>query len=331
VTFGRPAEAVNAVPDVWGPKAMRALLLRFGPRFVTIGCVAGARSFLARACDTSIARDPRIGVDARYTTDQATAEVARASIHFEHERVDANGFAVGNWPHPPAGTRDESGPLDGFAVWPPAAFKVALTPLEEQAVRDSVRWRCESEPWSPCKASDRSPRDRAALRDAEASWPPLDERRAREVERLLAPVLQRFEGKRRLRLVQTLSVDLDGDGKPEILHNVAVTDVVKRPSKPGGEEWSDVPTTFFFTFAEKEGHLVRVPALTRPSGQDGMDGLVIGWVDMDGDGRPEVMMETPAYEGLTWQLVRFRDGAFRPVAEFGYNYNGEVTEELPPL
>ena len=74
--------------------------------------------------------------------------------------------------------------------------------------------------------------------------------------------------------------------------------------------------------------------MTRPSvldATDGMDGAVLGWVDIDGDGQLELLMETPGYENLTWQLVGYRDGAFRPVAEFGYTYYGQVSDNVPPL
>jgi hypothetical protein len=325
VTFGDAAEDLNPVPNVWGPNAMRALLLRFGSQFVTLGCFAGSRSFLGRVCDAPIARAPRIGVDARYTTDQSTVEVARAIVRFEFDRIDANGFAIGSWPLPPRDVREESGPFDGFAVWPPGALKVELTAVGEEGVHDGVKIRCEQERWSPCKDADRPGPDGGSSRhDREQSWPLLEERWARDVERLIAPTLRQFDSQRRLRLAQTLSVDIDGDGRPETLRNVAVTDVAMRPRKDHGREWyPESPTTFFFIFAEKDGQLIRLPARTRPSDGDDMDGLVLGWTDVDGDGRPEILMETPSYEGLTWQLVRFRDGAFRPVAEFGYNYFGQ--------
>jgi hypothetical protein len=134
--------------------------------------------------------------------------------------------------------------------------------------------------------------------------------------------MRRFDSRWQLRLGQTLSLDLDGDGKPETLHNFAATDVfVSEPpdrGKGGREDWNPyAPTEFFFIFAERAGSLVRIPVETPASRLDGMEGAVLGWLDIDGDGRPEIWIDTPRYEGRTWQLVRFRDGAFRPFATFG--------------
>jgi hypothetical protein len=331
VTFSSDAGAFSTVPDVeGGAKAMRALLLRFGPRFVSMACVAGKRSFLGNVCDTPIAADPRVGLDRRYTTDASTAEVARALLRFEHDRVDASGFALRRWPRAPGEVTRDVGPLDGFAVWPPGAFQVTLTAYGELSIHAGVRARCWSEPWSPCTDADQAPAARARASDEEA-WPAVEGPLAGEVERLLAPVLRRLAPGWKLRTVQTLSVDLDGDGTREKLLNVAVTGVQMRPVKQHGQtEYPEAPTVFFFIFVEQDGHLRRLPVQSPPSRFHGVDGAVLGWLDIDGDGRPELLIETPGYESFTWQLVRLGDGAFHTVGDFGWSYWGEASETAPP-
>src|SRR4029079_1441949 len=68
VSFGKAAAALSAVPKIADARALRALLLRFGPQLVTFACVAGRRSFLGRVCDTPIDHNPRVRLDARYTS-----------------------------------------------------------------------------------------------------------------------------------------------------------------------------------------------------------------------------------------------------------------------
>jgi hypothetical protein len=329
VSFGKEAEAISTVPRLERP---RALLLRFGPELVSIVCVAGQRSFLGRVCDTPINRSPQVGLDLRYTSDSTSARVHPALVRFEFDQVDAVGFSLGGWPLPPADARKDSGAFDGafdgFAVWPPGAFAVHLTTYGEEVVHDGVRWNCEDRPWSPCRDDDRSSDGGVAARTPDRTWPLVEGALARDAERVLAPILSRFTEARRLRLIQTLSVDLDGDGKEEKLYNLAVTDVELRPPKPGDEDLDhDTSTVFFFILIEHEGRVSRLPVATDPSQLDGMDGAVLGWLDIDGDGRPELALETPGFELHTWQLVRFRDGAFRPVAEFGFYYMGQIADK----
>jgi len=328
VSFGKAAAALSAVPKISDARALRALLLRFGPQLVSFACVAGRRSFLGRVCDTPIDHNPRVRLDARYTNDQAVAKVVPGLLRFAFQEVDARGFSLGGWPRPPT-SRDSdtvTGPFDGFAVWPPDAFKVSLTPYGEWVVHNGVRSNCRQRPWSPCRDADR-PADggKTLAREPVLSSPLAEGALARDAERLLAPILKRFTEKRRLRLMQTLSVDLDGDGKEEKLHNLALTDVELRPGKPGAEELeSELPWTFFFILLEREGRLSRLPVETASSQLDGMDGAVLGWLDVDADGGRELLLETPGFEIQMWQVVRFRDGAFHPVAEFGFHYMGEI-------
>jgi hypothetical protein len=316
VSFGRAAAAVSAVPELTAP---RALLLRFGPELVSFVCVSGRRSFLGRVCDAPINHSPHVRLDRRYTTDAAVATVHPALVRFEHDQVDAAGFSLAGWPHAPADGRKDSGPLDGFAVWPPDAFQVQLSPHGEQAIAAGVKWCCWERRWSPCRADDRPGDGGYALPWEHVDAAPLAEGAlARDAERLLAPILKRFTEKRRLRLLQTISVDLDGDGKPETLHNLAVTDVAMRDGNV------ESPTTFFFILLDRDGRLSRLPVDTAPSREDGMDGAILATVDVDGDNARELVIETPGYEMGSWQVVRLRDGAFRPVAEFGYDYEGQA-------
>ncbi len=316
VSFGKAAATVSAVPEL---KAPRALLLRFGPELVSFACVAGRRSFLGRVCDTPINHSPRVGLDRRYTTDRAVATIHPALVRFEHDEVDANGFSLEGWPQAPADGRKDSGPFDGFAVWPPDAFQVQLSPHGERVIADGVKWCCWERRWSPCRDADRPGDGGFSLPWQHVDSAPLAEGAlARDAERLLAPILARFTESRRIRLLQTLSVDLDGDGKMETLHNLAVTDVEPRDEKV------ESPTTFFFILLDRNGRLSRLPVDTAPSREDGMDGAIVATVDVDGDNGRELVIETPGYEMHTWQVVRLRDGAFHPVAEFGYAYMGQA-------
>jgi hypothetical protein len=57
-----------------------------------------------------------------------------------------------------------------------------------------------------------------------------------------------------------------------------------------------------------------------------VDGAVPGWLDI-GDRRRELLLEAPGFELPTGQVVRFRDGAFHPVAEFGFHYMGQSANQ----
>jgi hypothetical protein len=61
-----------------------------------------------------------------------------------------------------------------------------------------------------------------------------------------------------------------------------------------------------------------------------MDGALLGWFDIDGDGRPEIWLETPRYEGSTTQIVRREGRSLRAVSEFGYQYMGDEVEYHEP-
>lgn len=316
VSFGKAAAAVSGVPELVSP---RALLLRFGPELVSFVCVTGRRSFLGRVCNTPILHNPRVSLDRRYTADPAVARVHPAMVRFEHDRVDAAGFSLEGWRHAPAGERADAGPLDGFAAWPPDAFPIQLSPYGEEQIAGGVKRECLDRPWSPCRDEDR-PGDAGVSPREEHEAPLAEGAMARDAERLLAPIIQRFAKKHRLRLVQTVTVDLDGDGTLETLHNFAVTDLEPRDRAP------EVPTTYFFIVLDRNGRLSRLPVDTAPSRQDGMDGAIWAAVDLDGDNGRELVIETPGYEMNTWQIVRLRDGALRPVAEFGYDYEGEAEQ-----
>jgi hypothetical protein len=325
--------ALDANPGIdAGAAPMRALLLRHGPRFVSFACVAGKRSFLGSACNTPIGRLPRLGIDPRYTTDTPVVDVAQALVYFDYQRVEAVGFEKAGWPAPSPkrseGTLPDAGWQDGLAVWPPGAFNVELTAYGRARVDEAVTQRCESEPASPCRDEDRRDRRNLPMTYDQIQASPLaDGELLREAERQLAPTLRRFQPTRQVHLLQTISVDLDGDGVPETLHNLAVTNIEVKPRRVHGHDADpDVASTFFFIFAEKNGRYTRLPVRSKPSLKEDMDGVVIGWLDIDGDGQLELLLESEGYELLAHQLVRFRDGAFHPVAEFGYDYMGDTRD-----
>ena len=133
---------------------MRALLLRFGPRLVSFGCVAGKRSFLGNVCDTPIALDPRIVLDCRYTIDCPAVDVGRALVRFEFFRITPTGSRFATGRHTMGATDMRSPDRSGFATWPLDTFKVTMTAHGEAVVHDGVNHRCLTSPRSPCKDAD---------------------------------------------------------------------------------------------------------------------------------------------------------------------------------
>jgi hypothetical protein len=69
----------------------------------------------------------------------------------------------------------------------------------------------------------------------------------------------------------------------------------------------------------EHGAMIRVPFKTPgPTGQPdfAMDGAILGTFDLDGDGVPELWIEVPYFEGVTWQIVRSLNGTFERLASY---------------
>jgi hypothetical protein len=316
-------------PKLAEADAPRVFLLRYGGRFVPLACVARGRSFLARDCKDRIAYLPNLGVSPGYLSNDPILRVAPGLVRDDWDEIDVAAFVSTGWPGAPPGVKGRymsPGPEDGFATWPPSTFEVTLSPYGRDDLQAARSRRCKDEPWLACSEENvRLPPawDELHRGEGKPGWEgPL----AEEARRLVAPIGRRWKKTCPPRLVQTFSLDLDGDGAPELLHNVVLTDLDEREESPGHFP-RDSPADMYFLFVERRGHLARVPVHTAASHVDKMDGLVMGWMDIDGDGRPEVWMRTPRMHGHTTQLVRFEAGAFRPVAELGYTYYGDAPEE----
>jgi hypothetical protein len=323
------AGSATVPPKLAEADAPRVFLLRYGGRFVPLACVARGRSFLARVCNDRIAYQPNLGVSPGYLSNDRILRVAPGYVRDEWDEIDVSGFVSTGWPGAPPGAKPRfasPGPEDGFATWPASSFVVTPSPYGQDALQAGMSDRCKDEPWLACsEANLRSPPAWDELHPGEGT-PGLRGPLAEEARRLLAPLGRRWKKTSPPRLIQTFSLDLDGDGVPELLHNVVLADLDEREVSPGHFP-HDSPGAMYFIFVERRGHLARVPVHTAASHVDKMDGLVMGWMDLDGDGRPEVWMETPRNHGHTTQLVRFEGGAFRPVAELGYTYYGDAREE----
>lgn len=113
-------------------------------------------------------------------------------------------------------------------------------------------------------------------------------RRLREAVEREHPELAPAKG---LKVRQVAQVDLDGDGKPETL--VAVT-------VPGVGE--DAPPAFAGLFHAPEGELA-VRKLKGAAGT-GVQYMLLGALDLDADGRPELWLNTYDDDGFVWSVEK---------------------------
>lgn len=113
-------------------------------------------------------------------------------------------------------------------------------------------------------------------------------RRLREAVEREHPELAPAKG---LKVRQVAQVDLDGDGKPETL--VAVT-------VPGVGE--DAPPAFAGLFHAPEGELP-VRKLKSAAGT-GVQYMLLGALDLDADGRPELWLNTYDDDGFVWSVEK---------------------------
>jgi hypothetical protein len=123
-----------------------------------------------------------------------------------------------------------------------------------------------------------------------AAWPKLDLKRtkdepasASELKQIRKAVRERLKHapKGRLEFAQAVSLDIDGDGKPERLFSITVG--------PHDEEYE--LSALFVGFGRAPENLLEL----HESSWDVWS--VLGGVDLDGDGRLELVMESSYYEG----------------------------------
>ncbi len=333
-----PAPAVQPTPPVsisvvdGGPAlAPRAFLLRFGDHLLPLICLRDGQLVNDARCIDSLPRALNVTTNHAYQRDGRARPAVRGTLNCEGAEEIVPAYVLGPETQPPVGEKPrwaEPGPMDGWAAWPPGAFDVSLSRFGQDDLHDGAVDRCDLAAWWPCTKRMRNELQSNADGGAQAparlkhKLAPWVEPRAKAARRALASVLERLarsegEGPLPITLLGTMDLDLDDDGIKVRVYNVAVTDFQVK----GDGDSVELPGMLTFLLRDAGQDMERLtfttpPPLTDPDSVFSVDGAIVGTFDLDGDGSPELWLEIPYFEGVSWQIVRTARGHFERLASF---------------
>jgi hypothetical protein len=277
-----PARVVSDAAAAAPAASSRAFLIRHGARLQPFGCYDGRARKLAsgKSCVGLIAAAPsvEIAVGGR----SVTMSVRPTIIDFDVSNQRVAGFALPvTCPEDDGACEKDLAAYGSYAIWPPRSMRVE--PI-------------------------------VALPEGGERSPDIPQAVATQITVHLTAM--GFDRTPPLWLYAKALLDLDGHGRRELL-------CVTLPPWMEGQQFgpeevtSELPHPLPFLFLERPSGFERVAIPVEANAwKDTWDGRPRAAFDLDGDGRSELWLEIPYYEGRTHAVVRWAGDDWDVIDEF---------------